>query len=193
MSNKKLYIISGPNGAGKTTASFEFLPDLLDCKEFINADEIARGLSPFQPEKVAFEAGRIMLARVRDLMGKGEVFAFETTLATKSFVKIIEEAKQKDYQVYLVFFYLKSPILAQQRVAKRVKEGGHNIPSEVIERRYSRGLYNLMNHYFEICDVVMVIDNSDYFDSKTIIEKNAIELNIYNDLIYKNIKAHKNE
>ena len=191
MSNKKLYIISGPNGAGKTTASFEFLPDLLDCKEFINADEIARGLSPFQPEKVAFEAGRIMLTRVRDLMKKGEVFAFETTLATRSFVKLIEEAQKESYQVYLIYFYLKSPLLAKERVAKRVKEGGHHIPLEVIERRYERGLYNLMNHYLHICDMVMVIDNSDYYNSKVVFEKNDLELNIYDELIYNKLKVMK--
>src|SRR5690554_7052837 len=97
MSDKKLYIIAGCNGAGKTTASFTILPEILDCKEFVNADEIAKGLSPFQPEKVAFEAGRIMLGRINELLKNNENFAFETTLSTKSYKNKIKEAQQKGY------------------------------------------------------------------------------------------------
>jgi len=107
MTYKKLYVIAGCNGAGKTTASFTILPEILDCKEFINADEIARGISPFQPEKVSFEAGRIMLNRINELLSKSENFAFETTLSTKSFKTKIIEAKEKGFQVTLLFFWLK--------------------------------------------------------------------------------------
>ncbi len=104
MSNKNLYIIAGCNGAGKTTASFTILPDTIDCKEFVNADEIARGLSPFQPDKVAFEAGRIMLSRITELLNAERSFAFETTLSTKSYKPKIIGAVQKGYTVTLIFF-----------------------------------------------------------------------------------------
>lgn len=103
-----LYIISGCNGAGKTTASFNILPEILDCKEFVNADEIARGLSPFQPERVSFEAGRIMLNRIEELMNQEKDFAFETTLATKSFKNLVERARNKGYFVSLIYFWLES-------------------------------------------------------------------------------------
>jgi predicted ABC-type ATPase len=144
MTYKKLYVIAGCNGAGKTTASFTILPEILDCKEFINADEIARGISPFQPEKVSFEAGRIMLNRINELLYKNENFAFETTLSTKSFKGKIIEAKEKWFQVILLYFWLKSIQLAKERVKIRVSEGGHDIEPEVIERRYIRGIKNLL-------------------------------------------------
>lgn len=161
MINKNLYIIAGCNGAGKTTASYSILPTILDCKEFINADEIAKGLSPFQPETVSFEAGRIMLNRIEELLNKEVDFAFETTLATKSFAQTVQKAQSKGYTVTLLFFWLNSIELAKQRVALRVSEGGHNIPLEVIERRYQRGINNLFDLYLPICDNVMAFDNSD--------------------------------
>jgi len=157
---KKLYIIAGPNGAGKTTASYTILPEILDCKEFVNADEIAKGLSPFQPEKVAIEAGRIMLKRIKNILESGENFAFETTLSTRSYIKLIESAKQKGYQVTLLFFYLDSAELAISRVETRVKEGGHHIPEEVIRRRYEKGLQNFFKMYCLILDNWMFVDNS---------------------------------
>lgn len=160
MSDKNLYIISGCNGAGKTTASFTVLPEMLHCKEFVNADEIAKGLSPFQPETVAFESGRIMLNRINDLLDAGESFAFETTLATKSYKSKIEEAKDKGYSVSLLFFWLQNAELAKERVKTRVSEGGHNIEAEVIERRYGRGIKNLFDIYLPIVDDAMIFDNS---------------------------------
>ena len=161
MNDKKLYIIAGCNGAGKTTASFTILPEILDCKEFVNADEIAKGLSPFQPEKVSFEAGRIMLNRINDLLSENENFAFETTLSTKSYRNKITEAKEKGYRVTLLFFWLQSIELANERVRMRVSEGGHNIDSETIERRYFRGIKNLFDIYLPIVDGVMIFDNSE--------------------------------
>src|SRR5690606_26867166 len=113
-----LYIIAGCNGAGKTTASYSVLPEMLNCKEFVNADSIAAGLSPFNPEAVAFEAGRIMLDRVKTLIAEQEDFAFETTLSTRSYVSLIQLAKSKGYEVTLVFFWLNSPELAVERVAE---------------------------------------------------------------------------
>lgn len=161
MKDKNLYIIAGCNGAGKTTASFSILPKILDCKEFVNADEIAKGISPFQPEKVAFEAGRIMLNRIDELFKNQESFAFETTLATKSYKQRIEFAKKNNYYTSLLFFWLKTPALAKERVKIRVKEGGHNIPLDVIERRYKNGIKNLFNIYLDIVDQAMIFDNSE--------------------------------
>jgi len=156
-----LYIIAGCNGAGKTTASFTILPEILKVKEFVNADSIAAGLSPFNVESVAFEAGRIMLERINLLMqGKGD-FAFETTLSTRSYVSLIKTARAADYEVNLLYFWLASPEFAKQRVATRVSEGGHNIPPEVIERRYYRGITNLFNLYIPIVNNWIVIDNMD--------------------------------
>ena len=157
----KLYIIAGCNGAGKTTASFTILPEVLGCKEFINADEIAKGLSPFQPESVAVQAGRIMLARMDELLQKGETFAFETTLATKSYKQKIEWAQANGYEVTLLFFWLDSPNIAKERVAQRVAEGGHNIPLETIERRYYNGIANLFTIYIDMVDICYIFDNSE--------------------------------
>jgi predicted ABC-type ATPase len=154
-----LYIIAGCNGAGKTTASFTILPEMLNCKEFVNADGIAAGLSPFNPESVAIEAGRLMLSRIHELMGAGVDFAFETTLATRSYVSLIKAAQNAGYKVTLLFIWIDSPATAMQRVAERVVKGGHNIPSEVIERRYYRGLFNLINLYIPICDSWMIVNN----------------------------------
>ena len=162
MSNlSKLYIIAGCNGAGKTTASFTILPEILGCKEFINADEIAKGLSPFQPESVAVQAGRIMLARMDELLQKGETFAFETTLATKSYKQKIEWAQANGYEVTLLFFWLDSPNIAKKRVAQRVAEGGHNIPLQTIERRYYNGIANLFTIYIDMVDICYIFDNSE--------------------------------
>ncbi len=161
MKEKTIYIISGCNGAGKTTASLTILPEILNCKEFVNADNIALGLSPFQPEKVAFEAGRIMLERIETLLKLNENFAFETTLSTKSYKHRLLEAKENGYTVKLLFFWLPSIEMAINRVAIRVSEGGHNIPTEVITRRYSRGIENLFKIYIPLCDDWAVFDNSN--------------------------------
>ncbi|QEM06998.1 AAA family ATPase [Mucilaginibacter rubeus] len=154
-----LYIIAGCNGAGKTTASYTVLPELLNCNEFVNADNIAAGLSPFNPESVAFEAGRIMLQRIDELLNREVDFAFETTLSTRSYVFLVKRARQKGYEVTLLFFWLSSPEMAMERVAKRVSKGGHNIPVDVIERRYYRGIRNLVSLYIPLCDRWFVINN----------------------------------
>ncbi|NBB88403.1 MAG: AAA family ATPase [Bacteroidetes bacterium] len=160
MAEKYLYIIAGCNGVGKTTASYTILPEIIDCKEFVNADEIARGLSPFQPEEVSFEAGRIMLGRINELLKGDESFAFEKTLATRSYKSKVVKAQQNGYTVILLFFWLNNVELAKERVKTRVKEGGHNIPSKVIERRYIKGIINLFDIYIDIVDGTMVFDNS---------------------------------
>jgi predicted ABC-type ATPase len=161
MQDKHLYIISGPNGAGKTTASYSVLPKILQCREFVNADEIARGLSPFNPESVAIEAGRLMLSRIKDLLSRNESFSIETTLATRSYFRLIEKAHQQGYEVTLLFFWLKSPEQAKERVAERVSKGGHNIPQDIIVRRYYEGIDNLFKIYMPIVDTWMLVNNSE--------------------------------
>ena len=157
----KLYIIAGCNGAGKTTASYTVLPEMLECKEFVNADEIAKGLSPFNPESVAIEAGRLMLSRIRELMDNGVDFAFETTLATRSYTSFVRDAQGKGYRVTLLYFWLDSPDLAVKRVAERVAAGGHNIDEKTIRRRYVKGIDNLFNLYMDIADYWLLVDNSE--------------------------------
>lgn len=156
-----LYVIAGCNGAGKTTASFTVLPEMLKCREFVNADEIAAGISPFNPEGVAIQAGRLMIDRIIQLLKDGETFAFETTLATRSYVKLIQQAKKRGYFVTLLFFSLSTSEQAQRRVAQRVSMGGHNIPSDVIVRRYEAGLQNLFQLYMPVCDYWTLYDNSN--------------------------------
>lgn len=156
-----LYIIAGCNGAGKTTASYTVLPEMLDCQEFINADEIAKGLSPFHPEKAAIEAGRIMLTKIDRFIENKVDFSFETTLASKTYVNTLKKAKQNQYKVTMLFFWLDSVELAKERVASRVLEGGHNIPEMVIERRYYSGLKNLFRLYLPLCDFWMIFNNSN--------------------------------
>lgn len=157
---RHLYIIAGCNGAGKTTASYTVLPEILMCKEFVNADEIARGLSPFNPNSVAIEAGRLMLMRIKQLINEGENFSIETTLATRSYARLVSDAHENGYKVHLLFFWLESSELAIQRVAQRVSEGGHDIPEDVIRRRFSLGLKNLRNIFMPIVDEWFLFDNT---------------------------------
>ncbi|TAF93550.1 MAG: zeta toxin [Bacteroidetes bacterium] len=188
MKEKNLYIIAGCNGAGKTTASFTILPEIIFCKEFVNADEIARGLSPFQPETVAFEAGRIMLRRVNELLRNGESFAFETTLSTKSYKSMVISAKEKGYTTTLLFFWLQNVELAKERVKTRVMEGGHNIDQDVIERRYVRGLKNLVDIYLPIVDGALLFDNS--FGKHELIAQKTVDgkLSILDEIKFNELK-----
>jgi predicted ABC-type ATPase len=133
---------------------------MLHCKEFVNADNIALGLSPFNPEKVSIEAARIMLHRIDELMYQQESFAFETTLASRSYVSFIKKAKIAGYKVTMVYFWLNSVDTAKLRVLERVKNGGHDIPEETIIRRYKRGIVNLFSLYMPICNYWLLIDNS---------------------------------
>jgi predicted ABC-type ATPase len=193
MSQNRLYIISGCNGAGKTTASYNVLPEILECKEFVNADEIAKGLSPFQPEAVSIEAGRIMLQRINDLLDQNKSFAFETTLSTKSYKNKIKLAQSKGYKVVLLFFWLQNVSLAKQRVAIRVEEGGHNIDDTIIERRYFGGIKNLFDIYIPLVDDVMIFDNSEG-NYELVAEKGLYnEIEVVNFEKYNLIKSLYNE
>tara|TARA_R110001583_G_scaffold160789_1_gene312656 strand:+ start:893 stop:1378 length:486 start_codon:yes stop_codon:yes gene_type:complete len=155
-------------------------------------DEIARGLSPFQPEKAGIQAGRLMLERIKSLIGRGQDFAFETTLSTKSYKNLIQDAKKKNYSVTLIFFWLSSQELAVKRVETRVKEGGHNIPEKVIRRRYENGLRNFFDIFKSIVDDWMLIDNSGE-PYELIAEKTQSEEIIYNVEIWNSLKKKYNE
>lgn len=172
MNTPNLYIIAGCNGAGKTTASMTVLPEVLDCEEFVNADEIAKGLSPFHPENMAIEAGKLMLNRINDLLSERKTFAIETTLATKSYRHLVSRAHDLGYRVTLLFFYLPSPEMAERRVAARVASGGHDIPKDVIRRRYWAGLQNLFDIFTSIVDRWSLYDNSEHINP--IVERNEI-------------------
>lgn len=177
MSHPNLYIIAGPNGAGKTTASYTLLPEMLNCINFVNADEIARGLSPFSPSTVDVQAARIMIQRTDELLEEKADFAIETTLATRSYVQLVKRAHDKGYKVHLLFFCLESPEQAIQRVAQRVKEGGHNVPEDVIRRRFQLGISNLVNLFIPICDSVLVFNNV-YTPAQLIARKETQQSNI---------------
>lgn len=155
-----IYVIAGPNGAGKTTFATKFLPDFVRCREFLNADLIAAGLSPFAPETQNLRAGRLLLERIRELASARRDFGFETTLSGRTYRRLLERLKSEGYSVNLFFLWLPSVDLAVNRVANRVRQGGHNIPEPEIRRRYQAGLQNLSNLYFPVCDNWWLYDAS---------------------------------
>ncbi len=191
MENPNLYIIAGCNGAGKTTASLTILPEILNCWEFVNADAIAAGLSPFHPEKVAIEAGKLMLKRIDLLIQEKKDFAIETTLSSKNHLQTIRKAKIAGYEIILLFFWLNSIELAKERVKNRVIKGGHHIPDEVIARRYQRGLENL-EKYSSLCNDWFVYDNSNEV-SELIMDGKFEKITIYNEPICNQIKDYANK
>ncbi len=156
----KLYIISGCNGSGKTTASYTLLPDLLDCREFVNSDEFAKSFSPFDPGAASVTASRYMLMKINYLLERQANFAIETTLATRSLLQIVRQAKARGYETTVLYFWLNSPELAIQRVRERVVSGGHNIPDAVVRRRYVMGLQYLFDTYIPEMDRWVLTDNS---------------------------------
>ena len=156
----RLYIISGCNGAGKTTASYSLLPEMLDCKEFVNSDEFAKGLSPFDPSKASIQASRYMLMKIKYLLKRQKDFAVETTLATRTLLKTVRMAQDAGYTVTLLYFWLNSPDLAVERVRARVEAGGHDIPEETIRRRYQVGIDYFFHYYAPICERWILADNS---------------------------------
>lgn len=160
-SNPKIVILAGPNGAGKSTAASDLLRGALKVTEFVNADTIAQGLSVFSPEEVSFQAGRAMLQRIHSLAAKNCDFAFETTLASRSFKQLVVELKQKSsFQSHLIYLWLQSPDLALARAKNRVEMGGHSVPEDIIRRRYVSGLRNFFNLYLPIMDNWYFYDNS---------------------------------
>ncbi|MGE3330262.1 MAG: AAA family ATPase [Candidatus Melainabacteria bacterium] len=157
-----MILIGGPNGAGKTTAAMAVLPDALQMLEFLNADEIAKGLSPLNPTSVRIQASKIMLERAHGFIRKKVSFGFESTLAAGTTPeKLIASAKTQGFLVVLLYFWLSSPQLALQRVRHRVASGGHDIPEEDVLRRYERSVHNLTKKYIPLADTWMAFDNSN--------------------------------
>jgi predicted ABC-type ATPase len=155
-----LYIVAGPNGAGKTTFARTFLPEYARCKEFVNADLIASGLSPFSPEVASLRAGRLLLEQIRWLASTRRDFGFETTLAGVTYVSLFRRLKDEGYRIHLFFLWLPSVELALARIADRVRRGGHHIPEPVVRRRFHKGVQNLFTLYRPLLDLWMLFDNS---------------------------------
>jgi predicted ABC-type ATPase len=190
--NPSLYIIAGCNGAGKTTASFSLLPSILNCDIFINADEIAREIAPGEVEKVAFGAGRQMIDQINARIRERETFAFETTLSARSYRETILFAQALGYHVTLLFFWLESVEMAIDRVARRVKEGGHNIDTEVIRRRYNRGIKNLFEIYIPLVSETMIYNNSFGIPELVVSKSLGKEFEIKNFEIWEKLKSQRN-
>jgi predicted ABC-type ATPase len=158
---KDVIVIGGPNGAGKTTWAYERLSRTLDIREFVNADEIARGISPLEPEASALAAGRLMIQRLSKLVSTEASFAFETTCSGRGHARLLERCRAAGYRVILMFLWLPSPEIALARVARRVSLGGHSIPPDVVLRRYALGLRNMRHIYLPLADLALIHDNSD--------------------------------
>lgn len=192
---KQILMIAGPNGAGKTTMSWELMSNAPIFYEYINADEIAKGLAPFHPESVALSASKLMIKRLKELLEADKSFAFETTASGTNYIKHLKSAKEKKYHVKLIFLWLASPKEAVNRVAERVKQGGHHIPEETIIRRYSAGLKNLVKCYLPLAESALILDNSSEESPKRLIarknEDNSIE--IFDDVIWERIMRRVNE
>lgn len=155
----RVILLAGPNGAGKSTCARSLLHGLFQVDEFVNADVLAQGLSAFDPESVAFEAGRIMLRRLRELAAAHADFAFETTLASRSFFPWLSKLAMQGYEVRILYLYLSSPELAIARVLDRVRRGGHSIPDGTVRRRYDRGLLNFFSLYRALAVEWQFMDN----------------------------------
>ena len=188
----RMYIISGCNGSGKTTASYTLLPELLDCSEFVNSDEFAKSLAPFHPETAYITASRYMLKKLRYLFTRREDFCIETTLATRSLLKMVRMAQDQGYFVTVVYLWLRNPEIAIQRVAARVEAGGHDVAPDVIRRRYYTGLEYFFELYSPVCDKWMLVDNSET-EFRIIAEGSAKGTTVRDLPLYQQIKQQIEE
>jgi predicted ABC-type ATPase len=155
-----LYIIAGPNGVGKTTFAQEFLPNYADCKNFVNADLMARAMAPFSPETAAVRAGRMMLSEIRSFAKKRVSFSFETTLSGRGYIALLRQLKGEGYEVHIFFLWVNTVDLAISRVQERVSRGGHDVPEAVVRRRFDRSMRNFLAHYRPLADSWILFDNS---------------------------------
>jgi predicted ABC-type ATPase len=180
------YFIAGPNGAGKTTFAREFLPRYAHCREFLNADLMAAGISPFSPDTAAVAAGRVLLQRMKELIQDGRDFGFETTLAGKTYRRVWEDMKERGYALHLFYLWVPSVELAVARVAERVLGGGHNVPEPTIRRRFDVGLRNFFDLYLPLCDSWRLFDNSS-IEPRTIAHNEGGELVLMDAALYSRI------
>ena len=160
MNNRNVYVIAGPNGSGKTTFAIKFLPEYVKCPHFINADLIARGLSPFSPGTAAIKAGKLVLEQIHQFAGQGVDFAFETTLSGKLYLNLFESLKKKGYRIHLFFLWIPNTDLAVSRIKNRVARGGHDVPVQDVLRRFSRSISNFFRLYQSFADSWMLFDNT---------------------------------
>ena len=186
--SKNIYIIAGANGSGKTTFAKQFLPDYARCRHFVNSDLIAQGLSPFSPQFAAMKAGRLVLERIDDLARTGVDFGFETTLAGKFYINRLKGLKRSGYMLHLFFLWIPTVELAIARIKDRVADGGHDVPSEDVKRRFLRGLRNLFKFYRPILDSWMLFDNSSITPGLIAKEKENQLMIIKEDLFNKIVK-----
>ena len=187
-----MYVIAGPNGAGKTTFSSEFLPGFVRCREFLNADLIAAGLSPFAPETQNLRAGRLLLQRMAELVGRRADFGFETTLSGRTYVKVLRDMKSAGYRVILFFLWLPSAEVAMKRVANRVAQGGHPVPADDIRRRFVAGLRNLFHLYRPLADAWWLYDASRS-PPRLIASEEQGALTLENRRLYRRVEAQAGE
>ena len=182
------YLFGGPNGAGKTTLAMKILPEL-GCREFVNADAIARALSPFNVESVAFQSGVLMMKRLRELASKNISFGTESTLSARAWVPFIKECRASGYTFNLIYVWLPDPEMNIARVAARVAAGGHDIPEETIRRRYQAGQKNFVELYKPLADTWRIFNNSDFSESLIATGGYQQETNILDDEVWRRIHA----
>lgn len=168
-----LYVIAGPNGAGKTTFARKFLPQYVECLEFVNADFIAGGLSPFAPERAAIHAGRLMLEQINSLAKRGLDFGFETTLSGKTYIKLLQDMKKRGYLIHIFFLWIPNVELAIERIQLRVRNGGHHIPEAIVRRRFCRSLPNFIHFYKPLADSWTIFDNSGDIPQMIVFEESG--------------------
>ncbi len=190
MAKIKCYIFAGPNGAGKTTFALKYLSEISDRQNFINADLIAENLSQPLKSDTPFKAGREFIRKINEQIQKRKEFAFETTLAGKSVVKLLEKLRKAEYEIILFYLWIPSAAFSVARVKTRVKAGGHDIPSEIIKRRYSKSLKNLVTLYWNLCDYIVIFDNSKEIPSLIYERMNDKEY-VYNEHIFSQILENK--
>jgi predicted ABC-type ATPase len=186
--NPNVYIIAGPNGAGKTTFAREFLPNYANCRHFVNADLIATGLSPFSPEAAAFRAGRLMLREISRLAQQGADFGFETTLSGRSYAQLLQGMKRRGYQVHFFYLWIPSVSLALSRIRERVALGGHDVPTEIVQRRFTRSLESFLARYRPLADSWMLFDNSGRRPAVIAAQEHG-QVNIVQRMLYNAIVA----
>jgi predicted ABC-type ATPase len=187
-----LYIIAGPNGAGKTTFARKFLPDYAKCLEFVNVDLIANGISPFDPERAALRAGRIMLEQIHSLAQRRLDFGFETTLSGKAYIKLLQKMKKGGYLIHLFFLWINDVELALERIRLRVRNGGHAIPEATVRRRFGRSLANFLLVYKPLADSWTIFDNSGDVPKMIAFEESG-KIEILDPDLFNNLLKYKGD
>ena len=188
MKKPNLYIIAGPNGSGKTTFATKFLPKYAKCPYFINADLIAKGISPFAPEIVPIKAGKILLHEIKELVSKKKSFGFETTLSGITYLSFFKIAKKKGYKIHIFFLWIPSAGLALERIKERVAKGGHHIPAHDVRRRFTRSIHNFFAVYSPLVDSWSLFDNSN-IKPHLIAKKEHGKVVVYDEATFKIISS----